>query len=244
VTHNLEGLSTEELVGQFRKTAKLTPTVWTDKGFESLKRTPERIERVALMQALGVELRRRKPVDDVRPLFLDADVDVRFWASAQLHRIDPEWANAASGSVHSNLPVPEVFDLARLARQAPPPKPTIIDMTDDQLVARFEDAATRLYAMNFHDPIGNPNDMDLMNRIYGEVWDVGDQLVSRLAAGRLLPYLDHRFLEVRREAARFCLDVDTARAQAVLTNISENHPDISQRVQASDILEDWSKRRA
>src|SRR5262249_54170569 len=99
------------------------------------------------------------------------------------------------------------------------------------------------YAMNFHDPIGNRADMDLMNRIYGEVWDVGDKLAERSAANRLLPYLDHHFLEVRREAARYCLGVHTTRAKAVLTDILENHPNIWQRVRASGILEDWSRRR-
>jgi hypothetical protein len=59
MTDNLHGLSSEELVAQFRDTAKLTPTVWTDKGYELSRRTPERIERVAEMQALGAELLRR-----------------------------------------------------------------------------------------------------------------------------------------------------------------------------------------
>jgi hypothetical protein len=62
-------------------------------------------------------------------------------------------------------------------------------------------------------------------------------LTARGAAERLLPYIDHRFLDARCEAARFRLGVNEARAQAVLTEISTNDPDISERVRASDILE-------
>jgi hypothetical protein len=240
---DLSKLSAPQLVEQFRSTAMLTPTIWTDKGVESLQRTPERAERVARMQALGAELRRRTPIADVRPLYQDMDADVRSWAASQLFTIDPEWARAALGSVSSGLSPHEVFDLARRARQTYPREPTIKDMSDEELVARFEDAATREYAMNFHDPIGEPRDLALLNRIFTEVWAAADELRARGKSARLTPYLSHRFLQVRRQAARACLDVEPERAQAVLTDMIANCPDISQRLHASDVLENWRKRQ-
>jgi hypothetical protein len=240
---SVSDLSTHDLIDLFRSTGQATETIWTPMGWQSIKRTPERADRVAKMHEVGTELVRRMPIDEVRPLFNDPNVDVRHWAAMRLSAIDPEWANAAAGSVSSGLAPSEVFDLARRARRTYPRKPATKDMSDDELVARFEDAATREYAMNFYDPIGEPRDMALLNRIFAEVWAAAGELKARGKSARLAPYLDHRFLEVRRQAASACLDVEPERAQAALAEIIANCPDLSQRLRASDVLENWLKRQ-
>src|SRR5579863_6565932 len=201
IAEDVAQLSTKELIQRFVATAKATPTLHTKtrlpEGFTS---TPEWKEGVAQMQALGAALRERKPIEEIRPLFEDDDADVRSWSAAQFLSTDPEWASAAWSGLCFDLTTREAFDLTRRARQPPPRRPTIKDMSDDALVERFEDAATREYAAHFLDYVGDARDMAIVNRIQREVWAIADELKSRAAAMKLLPYLDHRFITVRREA--------------------------------------------
>jgi hypothetical protein len=216
---DLAQLSTEELIQRFGATAKVTATVgtkdWTPGAF---KVTPEWKERVARMQALGAALRDRKPIAEIRPLFEDDHRDVRSWASTQFHSIDPEWARAAWSGLFVDLTTREVLDLTRRARRRPQ-RPALKDMSDDALIERFEDAATREYATRFLDIVGSERDMALCNRISGEVRAVVGEVKARGALARLAPLMDHRLITVRHQAARACRGIEPERAMAVLVSI-------------------------
>jgi len=216
---DLARLSTEELIQQFRAGAKVTPTFHTDKGPESLKRTPERAERLAQMQALGAALRDRKPIAEIRPLFEDDHRDVRSWAGAQFLSIDPEWADATLSGLSFRHTTREALDLTRRARRRPPQRPALPAVSDDELIQRFEDAATREYATRFLDIIGSADDMALCNRISGEVRAIVGEVKARGALARLAPLMDHRFITVRHQAARACRGIEPERAAAVIASV-------------------------
>jgi hypothetical protein len=236
---NLGELSTEELIRRFVETAKATPSVHTkDPGPGTWKQTPERVARVAQIHALGAELRARKPVADVRPLFEDENRDVCGWASGQLHSIDPEWASAAWSGLCYDHPTREVLDLTRRVRGRPPPRPTLKEMSDDQLIARFEDVATREYGARFIDSIGSKRDMAILNRILREAHMVGQEAKSRGVLERFAPLMDHHLITVRRQAASMCLGVAPERAEAVLEAV-DNHHDPRERYRAWLVLSTW-----
>ena len=70
-------------------------------------------------------------------------------------------------------------ELQRRARQKPPERPTLAEMSDDDLVARFKDAAERESGTHFLDYLEDPADKDLQNEIVVEVWDIMRQLKAR-----------------------------------------------------------------
>jgi hypothetical protein len=114
-------------------------------------------------------------------------------------------------------------------------------MTDDALVARFEDAATREYATRFLDCDEDQDDIDTRNRILGEVWDVMRELKARGLLGRLLPLLESANVTVRREAATACLRVAEQQATAVLEDIGANEG-VDDKYAARDALDNWRKK--
>jgi hypothetical protein len=87
-------VSTEDLIRQFAEKAKIAGMIWAPSSWEKLRRTPERQALVSELQAIGAELRARKPILQIRQLFKDQDPDVRGWAAPQFIEVDPEWGNA------------------------------------------------------------------------------------------------------------------------------------------------------
>ncbi|MGD0187937.1 MAG: DUF2019 domain-containing protein [Roseiarcus sp.] len=197
-------------------------------------------EAKAAVQALGAALRGRKPIAQIRQLFEDDDRDVRTCAAGQFGSIDPEWAAATWKGLFAKLPTSEVLAFMARARQAPPDRPTLKEMPDDGLVARFEDAATRQYATQFLDRVDNPEDMATHNRISGEVVDVMKELKSRGALARLLPLLANPNMTVRRRAAQGCLRLAQDKAVAALDSVVASGS-FHDRVAASDTLDHWRK---
>jgi HEAT repeat protein len=200
---------------RFIETAKIARTVFTSSGIIP-KNTPERLRLVQVMQELGAEIRIRKPITEVRKLLEDENPDVRGWAAPQFLEMDPEWAGASLLGLISKITTAETLALTRRARQAPPARPTIEDMSDNALVERFEDAATREYATRFLDCVGEPGDMELRNSIVIEVTDVMRGLKSRKKLALLVPLLESPIITIRRRAAIACLAVFPDRASAVL----------------------------
>lgn len=194
----------------------------------------------AEIQALGAALRARKPIPEIRRLFESEDRDVRTCAAGQFGSIDPEWAAATWNGLFAGLPTQDVLALSRRARQAPPRRPALKDMSDEALVARFEDAATREYATQMLDCVDDPRDMATRNRIVGEVWDIMRELKARDALGRLLPLLASPNMTVRREAATACLRVDEQKAIAVLEEVAAKGK-LDDKIPAQDALEGWRK---
>jgi hypothetical protein len=229
-------LSTNALIQRFILAAKATPTIYAKNlTAGSLEKTPDRIERVVRIRALAEELRRRNPIDDIRQLFENENPDVRGWAGGQFLLTDPEWAGAALSGLNADITTQEAVDLIRRVRRPPSRQPTLKDMSDDALVQRFEDAATREFATKFLDYANDPYDMAILNRILDEVGALAKELVARDATARLLPLLDHRFDTVRREAASKCLSVAPERAKAVLEAIAAGY-DVRERARALDAL--------
>jgi hypothetical protein len=202
---------------------------------------PGRLQAAAELVALAEALYARGSPVEAKRLFEDDDAAVRVSAALYLGDIDPEMASAAIGAAYARLPTREVFDLKRRALQVTPVEPTLKEMSDDALVARFEDAATREYATRFLDSDEDaPGDMTERNRIFDEIWGIVWELKARDALGRLVPLLASPNITVRRDAATVCLRVAEQASIAVLEAVaaSGNYDD---SVPAKDTLDNWRK---
>jgi HEAT repeat protein len=207
---------------------------------EKLRQTPERGALVSRIHALGVALSARKAIAQIRKLFEDDDVDVRAWAGGQFVGIDPEWATAAISSAYKKLPTGDVLALRDRARQEPPSRPSLAEMSDEALLGRFEDAAERLDATRFLDTVGDPNDLETKNRLIGEGADVLREVKSRGLLERLLPLLTHANPTVRFRAAQGCLRIAESRAVAALEEIAAKR-NFEDSIHASGTLSNWRK---
>jgi len=201
---------------------------------------PERMRSAAEVRALGKALRARRPIAEARRLFEDDDPDVRMCAALHFPHLDPELASAAISAIYARIPTREVLALRRRALQAPPRQPTLKEMSDDALVARFEDAATREYATRFLESVEDSQDMTERNRIVGEVWDIMRELKARDALGRLLPLLASPNVTVRREAATACLRVAEQDSILVLEEVAANGG-FDDGIPAREALDSWRK---
>jgi HEAT repeat protein len=245
---NYAAMNTERLLQLFVEAAKATPTIYAEwrtalaSGVsEGVRSTPERAARVATIKALAAALVARKPIPEVRRLFEDDDANVRAWAGGQFMTIDPQWGFATVEGLMNGLSTREVLDLMQRAMEKPPSRPTLKDMTDDALVARFEDAATREYATRFLDRVKNRRHIATRNRILGEVWDIMRELKARGVLNKLLSLLDSPNVTVRREAATACLRVAEEKAVAVLEDIGADEG-VDDKYAARDALGNWRKK--
>ena len=232
-------MSTERLLELFVETAKRTGSLFCGSP-EKLERSPERLDGVATIHALGAAIAVRKPIAEVRRLFEDDDRDVRAFAAGHFLGIDPEWAGATMSGLFAGLPTREVLALCRRALQAPPSRPMLKEMPDAALVARFEDAATRQYATQFLDRVGDPEDMAAYNRIAREVVHVIQELKSRGALAKLCPLLTNPNMTVRSRAAQACLRIAGDKAVAALESVVASGS-FDERLAARDTLDDWHK---
>jgi hypothetical protein len=235
--------STDDLVRDFKDTAKRLGTVFTAKSTpHKFNRTPERNASVERMLALGATLCARRPMADIRALLNDADTDVRGWAAGQFLSIDREWASATfSGLIHE-MPARQVLALRRRALTPPPKGPPLAEWSTASLAERFEDAAMRQYAERFV-PKGDPTDMSLHNRIVGEIIKIRNELIRRNEVASLLPLLDSPNIVVRVQAARATLPVDPERASAVLEAVVASK-DYYPLLAADETLRRWRERSA
>jgi hypothetical protein len=102
-----------------------------------------------------------------------------------LEYVSPELAHAAKKGMLAGRPTLEALAAQRHARQPPTARPTLKEMSDDEVVARFEDAAKRQSAADHYlDWVENPKEMDTHNRLIDEVKDVLRELKSRNLLGR------------------------------------------------------------
>lgn len=187
---------------------------------KSADKLEEQKSAAAELRATSAVLNVRRPIAEVERMLEEDDPDIRSTTAMFLGDLSPELAGAATEAYLVELPTREVLALQRRARQAPPERPTLEEMSDDELVARFEDAASRESGAGFLDYLDNADDKDLQNRIVGEVWDVMRQLKARGLLARLLPLLSSDNVTVRREAATACLRTAEARAISVLEDVA------------------------
>lgn len=212
-------MSTDELIQRFADTAKRTGSGWT-----SVIATPESLRKALVkeMQAMGAELRARKPIAKLRRLFEDEDRDVRGWSGAQFSSVDPEWADATISGLGYKLTVREVLAFRQRILAGAPSGPPLNEMAIEQLIDRFRDACTRLYGTTrfLSDEEGGGMDMTAHNHVAGEPHAIAKELAARGKLDALVPLLDDPLITTRGRAARYCLSVATDRAIAVLEAIS------------------------
>lgn len=227
---NYELLSTDRLLEIFVDAAKQFGLGSGQLASLRRLRDPEAPKRVdnpeeqksaaAQLWATSLVLNARRPIARVERLMEDDDPDIRATAAGFLGDLSPELAAAAAKAYLVELPTREVLAMQRSARQPPPVRPTLEEMTDDELVARFEDAAQRESGAGLLDYLEDDDDKDLQNRIVGEVWDIMRQLKARDLLPRLSPLFASANLTVRREAATACLRVAEPEAVAALESVA------------------------
>lgn len=250
--------STEELLRQFIEKTQHIGSAWTfsfkvvpaSPNGENDPRSPtvefdfkvppgperERVKKE--IHAIGAELRARKAVTVVRRLFDHADRDVRGWASAQFGLLDPEWAAATSSGLAEDLTTREVLALRARVLEGPPSRPTLAEMSVDQLAACFEDASVRLYATRFFYDDQGMQDIEAYNRVADEIYDIVQALKARDALRALVPLFDHAVITVRCEAAIYALSVAPEPAIAVLETMADK-PYLRESSAASWTLRRW-----
>jgi hypothetical protein len=182
--------------------------------------TEEKKSAAARLWATSAVLKARRAIAQVERMLEDDDPDIRATTAMFMGGLSPELAAAATEAYLVELPTLKVLALQLRARQAPPERPTLAEMSDDELVARFEDAALRESGAGFLDYLENPADKDVQNRIVGEVWDIMRQLKARGLLARLLPLFASDNVTVRREAATACLRTAEAQAIGVLEGVA------------------------
>jgi HEAT repeat protein len=235
-------MSVDELIDEFIRLAKSLSSLWTF-WFKTPKKTPEREEMKQELRAIGAELCARKPIEKLRALFDHESVDVRFHAVWAFMAVDPDWALATISAHREDLATKDVIALRARAKKRPPARPTVKEMSTDQLAARFEDAATREYATQFLGGQFEPYDVKLRNRIVDEIRGIADELKSRDALPSLLPLLDHANVTVRNSAAIYCLDVAPERALPALEAIAAGQDKI-EAVSASWAIDRWREEQS
>ena len=220
-------LSTDALLQKFIDTAKRTGTVFgLDKKnlLQSVLALHARQneESVREMQALGAELRRRKPIAKLRLLFEDQHPDVRGWAGPQFISVDYEWASATVTGLAYGLNTREVLAWRNRILRGTPPRPTLQEMSIPQLVERFVDACERCYGSTrfLTEEEGGVPSMTAYNKASSKSYTIAKELNARGKLGALVPLLDHRLVTVREKAGMYCLDIAADRAVATLEGIN------------------------
>jgi len=214
-------LTVPDLVDEFRQLAVQLGSAWDfSKRPERYRRTPERAARVARMNVLTPEMSMRAPADTLSALMNDPDDDIRAWAAMRFNEIDSDLAYAATAGIRERVSTEEAQRLIEHARTAPPPRPTLTEMSLDELVARFSDACLREFWTRHCGHDSDPLDVELRNKIDGEVDQIVAELRRRGACDRLLPLLESSNITERAEAARATFEIAPERSLKTLEEVA------------------------
>jgi hypothetical protein len=253
ILNDYASLSTAQLLEVFSKAARqigLGSDFWnmSSRSREPSKpmnvpdaQPPDLEQNVVAVYSAARALRARGATAEIRNLF-DGDPDVRFQAARLFEDIDPEAAAAADRSLSAQLPTRDVIALRRRARQTPRERPTLHEMSDDALVARFEDAAARLGGAQYLDPIDEPEDQETQNRIGREIIHILRAMKARSLLSRLLPLLSSPDFTIRCRAAEGCLRLAEGPAVAALQSVIAGGKS-DEVFAARDLLDCWRKGR-
>ena len=177
----------------------------------------EEIDRAAReCLAIAAALLARSTSPEMAALFEDENPDVRIAAAMYLGPIDPQLADATLDGVLAGCSADEVIAMRKRVRTPPPPLPTLQEMSDEALLARFQDAGERLAGRRFIDWVREKRDMDTRNAILGELIAIKKEMKRRGMLARLAPFLDSAEPEIRLQAATGCLRVAPEKAVATL----------------------------
>ena len=194
-------------------------------------------ENAAIAGALGA----KATPAEIEPLFDSDDPDVRMCAAALLSELAPSLGDAACRGVMARCSTREALAQGARARTPPPARPTLAELDDDGLIARFEDAAERLTACRFIDWRDDEGDKSVRNAIIAEQTEIGAEIRRRGMLARLLPFLDGAEPSARLFAALGCLRIAAAKAVATLEQIGARG-DLDDRAVALDNLARWRER--
>lgn len=178
---------------------------------------------------------------EIEPLFDSDDPDIRICAAALLSEFAPALGEAAWHGVMAKCSTREALAQSDRARTPPPARPTLAEMSDDALMARFADAAERLTACRFIDWRDDERDAAARNAIIVEQTKIGAEIRRRGMLARLLPFLDAADPSARLFAALGCLRIAAAKAVATLEDIGADG-NLDDRAVALDNLERWRSR--
>ena len=191
--------------------------------------------------AIAGALSLKATAPEIESLFDSDDPDIRICAAALLSEFAPELGEAAWHGVMAKCSTREALARGERARTPPPPRPTLTELDDDALMARFEDAAERLTACRFIDWRDDEKDAGVRNAIIVEQAEIGAEIRRRGMLARLLPFLDGAEPAARLFAALGCLRIAAAKAAATLEEIGANG-NLDDRAVALDNLERWRNR--
>jgi len=223
---NGQGGEIAKLIDMFVEAARDIPTIFPELPeayfsgpSQKVRPSPERSAKIDKLKTIAAAILARRPVEEARRLMDDDNLDVRAWATGMLGLVDSEWATASQSGLFARLTTREVLAKRALAREKPPFGPPLDALSDDELVARFEDLGQREEATGFLDCTGDPKDMNIRNEIVGQTLDAMRALKARGLLLRLLPLLDSDKVAVRFEAALACMRIAPEKATAVLERI-------------------------
>jgi len=169
---------------------------------------------------LTPEMRMRAPADTLRALLNDTDDDIRAWAAMRFDEIDSDLAYSAIAGIRERVSTEEAQRLIEHARTAPPPRPTLTEMSLDELVARFSDACLREFWTRHCGRDSDPLDVELRNTIIREIRGISAELRRRSACDRLIPLLESPNITERAEAARVTFEIAPERALRTLEEVA------------------------
>jgi len=190
-------------------------------------------ETASVAAALGD----RATAPEIARLLDSDDPDVRVCAAAFFGDLAPDLCDAAWRGAMADCSTREALALGARARARPPARPSLGEMDDDALMARFVDAAERLTACRFIDWRDDERDRDVRDAIIVEQTAIGREIKRRGMLPRLLPFLDGAEPSARLFAALGCLRIAAAQAVATLEAIGGGDPD--DRAVALDNLARW-----
>jgi len=200
--------------------------------------TPEGDRLAAELRAMAAASRGRPMAPEATALLRDEDLDVRTTASVYFGPFAPELAQATWEGALAGCSGSEVIAARQRARTPPPRRPTLQEMNDEALLARFQDAGERLTAFRFVDWANNKRDMNRRNAVIGELTAIGVETKRRGMLGRLVPFLDSPDPAIRHHAASACLRIAPEKAVATLEALEANG-DGDTRAAAGWTLDRW-----
>ena len=200
--------------------------------------TPEGDRLTAELRAMAAASRGRPMAQEATALLQDDDPDVRVTASVYLREFAPELALATWEGGLAGCSGSEVIAARQRARTPPPRRPTLQEMSDEALLARFQDAGERLTAFRFFDWANDKRDMNRRNAVIGELTAIGVETKRRGMLERLVPFLDSHDPAIRHHAASACLRIAPEKAVATLEALEANG-DADTRAAAGWTLSRW-----
>jgi hypothetical protein len=116
-------------------------------------------------------------------------------------------------------------------------------MSEDGLVARFVDVATRIYSTRFFYWTDEPEDQEIRNGLIGEEIAVVQELKARRALKRLVSLLDGPNPVIRLFAAAYCIQIAPEKSIAILEARAAvpylDGAELVEQFDAQAVLERW-----